>query len=54
LRSWHTRSGRSKTIATGSMWYSRATATAFFRDSSCTFVASSTVSRPDARRFRAT
>ena len=48
LRSGHTRSGTSSTIATGSTSCSRASATSGLRASGCTLVASTTVSRPAA------
>ena len=46
LRSTHTRSGGSSTIATGRTSYSRARFTSSLRASGCTLVASITVNRP--------
>ncbi len=53
LRSWQSRSGSARTIATGRQWNSRASATRGLRASGCTLVASTTVSFPSARRLRA-
>ena len=53
FRSWQSRSGRLSTIATGRQWNSRASSTSGLRASGCTFVASTTVSRPAASRLRA-
>ena len=51
FRSWQIRSGRLKTIATGRQWYCRASSTSGLRASGWTLVASTTVSRPSARRL---